>query len=290
MAASTPGPWRARGAALIAAALLIALVPLSAGAARAAPENVFKLIRLKGAVMKWGAPRLGTGATVRYAFVDRRIAHPKARNCRTMRPLAGLLAASGIDRAALRREAEAAFAQWAAAADIRFRRVEDPARADILIGAQMYPRGRAWADVDFRAAPGARVGALKRSLICLNPARKWKVGFDGDLTVYDIRYTLAHEIGHAIGLDHPGASGPLMSYRYNERSRDLRPGDIAGAALLYGAAPALGPAAGPVRDPAAGKTTGRTTGSAARRARAEPPTGMTAGLTATGSRPASAPR
>ena len=39
---------------------------------------------------------------------------------------------------------------------------------------------------------------IARSQICLNPRQRWKIGFDGNLTVYDITHTLAHEIGHAI--------------------------------------------------------------------------------------------
>ena len=230
-----PPTRRARGIGAVASTLLLALLALPPMATQAAAREPFRLIRLDGSFMKWGAPRLGTGAIIRYAFATRMTAHPKARNCRAMVPLGGLLAATGIRSAVFRRETEAAFALWSAAADLRFERVDDPARADILIGAQARPRGRAYADVDFKAAPGARIGALRQSLICLNPVQKWKVGFDGDLEVYDLRYTLAHEIGHAIGLDHPGADGSLMGYRYDERSRELRTGDIAGAALLYGA-------------------------------------------------------
>src|SRR5262249_25456770 len=54
------------------------------------------------------------------------------------------------------------------------------------------------------------------------------------LDVYDLRCTIAHEIGHAIGLDHPSAAGQLMSYRYDEKHSGLQSGDIKGAMLLYG--------------------------------------------------------
>src|SRR3546814_17194845 len=62
----------------------------------------------------------------------------------------------------------------------------------------------------------------------------WKVGVGGDVTVYDLRYAIAHEAGHAIGLDHPSPSGQLMSFRYDELFRDLQPGDVAGVVALYG--------------------------------------------------------
>ena len=70
--------------------------------------------------------------------------------------------------------------------------------------------------------------------MCLNPEHRWKVGFDGDKDVYDIRYTLIHEIGHAIGLDHPGPSGQLMGFRYTEDFAELQPGDLKGVRQLYG--------------------------------------------------------
>ena len=52
----------------------------------------------------------------------------------------------------------------------------------------------------------------------------------------DLGTVLAHEIGHAIGLDHPGASGPLMAFSNQGDMDRLMPGDIAGAVALYGAA------------------------------------------------------
>ena len=75
---------------------------------------------------------------------------------------------------------------------------------------------------------------IAKSLICLNPAKSWKIGFNGNMDVYDLRYTIAHEVGHAIGLDHPSPSGQLMSFRYDEDFRSLRPGDVSGAVALYG--------------------------------------------------------
>ncbi len=61
------------------------------------------------------------------------------------------------------------------------------------------------------------------------------MGFDGNLAVYDLRYTFTHEIGHAIGLDHPDSAEALMAYRYDEHAQTLQPSDIAAAQRLYGA-------------------------------------------------------
>jgi hypothetical protein len=99
------------------------------------------------------------------------------------------------------------------------------------------PDGWAFADVFFDAASPEPVKPISKALVCLNPAKRWKVGFNGDLKSYDLRYTLAHEIGHAIGLDHPMGGNQIMGYRYEERFRALQPGDVRGAIALYGAPP-----------------------------------------------------
>lgn len=93
---------------------------------------------------------------------------------------------------------------------------------------------RAFANVSYAPDEKDGVRAIEQALVCLNPDHKWKVGFDGDENVYDIRYTLIHEIGHAIGLDHPGPSGQVMGFRYTEAFAELQPGDLFGIRQLYG--------------------------------------------------------
>lgn len=205
--------------------------PLSAEANEA---GIFRIIELKGSAVKWGGPQMGAGAIVSYAFATEPVAFSEARNCRGMEPMDALLARSGIDKALYEAEAAQAFEAWSAVADIEFHQVDDTGAADILIGAQIKPIGRAFTNVSYRRSAASAVRPLEKSLICLNPEQPWKVGFDGDLNVYDLRYTLKHEIGHAIGLDHPNTTDQVMSFRYEERFAMLQPGDVHGAVALYG--------------------------------------------------------
>jgi len=111
---------------------------------------------------------------------------------------------------------------------------DDPETAQILIGTQGNPRGWAFADVLYDRAGEAATKKIGKALICLNAEKAWKVEFGGDAQAYDLRYAIAHEIGHAIGLNHPGPTGQLMSFEYAEDFRTLQPGDLSGAIALYG--------------------------------------------------------
>lgn len=221
-----------------------------------ASANEFRLIELDGAYLKWGEADFGAPATVTYSFAATRVTFPRARNCSVLAPIEGLARSSGLPVSALKREFAAAAHEWEKVANIRFRYVSDPARAQILVGSQGIPRGRAFANVRYQArsvdnalsmvsGPDANeykaynlrerpIRSLDQALICLDATSPWKIGFDGNLESYDLRYTFMHELGHAIGLNHPGPSGSLMSFRYDELSRKLGSGDIAGVRLLYG--------------------------------------------------------
>ena len=196
----------------------------------------FRLLDLENQTVKWQSPHMGEGAHLTYAFATEATDTPGARNCAKMLPPSHAYAPSHIGESQFHREVAEAFRMWEGVANIAFRKASDPHTADILIGAQAEPQGRAFTNVTLK---GDRAGhkTIARSLICLNPRQPWKIGFDGRLNVYDLRYTIAHEIGHAIGLDHPSAAGELMSYRYDELQKGLQTGDIKGAALLYGPRP-----------------------------------------------------
>jgi matrixin len=195
----------------------------------------FKVLKLEGHQVRWSLPATGGPRVVTYRLVTDRQDFPTARNCRGLIPLDRLAGVSRLPPAAVKAEVEAAFRMWEAAANIVFREAPEGSPADLLIGAQAEPDGWAFADVFYDTATPDTVKPITQALICLNPAKPWKVGFDGDLKTYDLRYTLAHEIGHAIGLDHPIGANQMMNYRYEERFRALQPGDIGGAVALYGA-------------------------------------------------------
>jgi hypothetical protein len=216
--------------------LVVGLLCCGFGASASAQDAAsFALLKLAGNNVRWQAPANDQPLVVTYMLVRVDVDYADAQNCRKMSSLDHLIAASELAPAAVHKEIAAAFHMWEAAANISFREASEGERANILIGAQAEPQGWAFADISFDATTTVHVKPISLSRICLNPAKRWKIGFDGDLTVYDLRYTLAHEIGHAIGLDHPVGAGQIMGYRYEERFRSLQSGDAHGAALLYGA-------------------------------------------------------
>lgn len=217
--------------ASVMAVFLLSAFPSPAHAA----EEGYRLLELDGYKVKWGDRRLGVGAKVSYAFAGEALRFEGARNCADLVAVDGILG-EHLSMETLVRETAAAFRVWERAAGLSFHQVEDVRDADIVIGAQGQPRGRAFANVSYAPEPEQGVRAIDQALVCLNPDHKWKVGFDGDEEVYDIRYTLIHEIGHAIGLDHPGPAGQVMGFRYTEAFDDLQPGDLRGVQLLYGRA------------------------------------------------------
>jgi hypothetical protein len=210
---------------------------LAASSVAAQDAEAFRVLKLDGHQVRWQASSGGGPRVVTYGLVSETMSVPAARNCRGLTTLDGLAAGSGLEMPAIRQEVAAAFAMWEAAANVVFKEAPEGSAADILIGAQTEPEGWAFADVFFDSASPETVKPITKSLVCFNPAKRWKVGFDGDLKRYDLRYTLAHEIGHAIGLDHPVGGNQIMGYRYEERFRALQPGDIRGAVALYGAPP-----------------------------------------------------
>jgi matrixin len=208
------------------------------GGANCADSGNFELLRLGGHQVRWVATDEFGIRPITYALVSETVHFENARNCETLQPIDASITSAMPTQDEIRSELKAAFAMWSQVANIQFREIKwipGIAEPNIYIGAQVVPQGYAFTDVHYGDQSGdGSLRAIDRSLICLNPKRRWKIGFDGDLKAYDLRYTFAHEIGHAIGLDHPSASGELMSFRYEEKFRQLQDGDRQGAVALYG--------------------------------------------------------
>jgi len=207
----------------------------------AAVADDFRLLKIDGHQMKWGTAQLGTGAEVTYGFATQAHSFPDAVNCGELAPMDTMAAPWGGDPLRLDAVAAEAFAIWSIAADLHFRPAATGEAPDILIGAQAKPRRIAFANVWFDAAASEQgVAPLTQATICFNPALIWDVeAAPVQLGPrHDFGTVLAHEIGHAIGLDHPGPTGSLMGYQNQGAIEALMPGDVAGAITLYGVRPA----------------------------------------------------
>lgn len=228
--------------AISACTCLLATVPFQQ--AMAEPSSRVALVRLAGQALKWGPPVPGRGASVTYAVLEEDRSYPTARNCKEMSALGPLLDRHNIDRADAGDDISAAFSLWAMAADVSFRQVHDPDQAQIVIGAMSRPGGIAFTDISrvdaqLRSSAAGAMGTIAQVRICLSPDKTWTSVADGASSTYDLRYVLVHEIGHAIGLDHPGRDDGIMGYAYQTRFEnrlELEWQDRNGAAYLYGPA------------------------------------------------------
>jgi hypothetical protein len=218
------------------------------GSPTAAAAGLRGLLELNGHHVRWLPAEAGADTVVTYAFLDQPRSFPGARNCTAMLPLDELTQRSGLELAAVEQETAAAFAVWSAQAPLAFRRIDDPGQADILIGAQLGSRGIAFTNVADLSGPVGGTANLLQATICLDPAERWEIQGDGDPETYVVRRVLAHEIGHAIGLDHYGRRGGIMGFGYDDEpigpaDARLSPLDIAAVTFLYGGRAPVQPAA-----------------------------------------------
>lgn len=219
---------------IVAAAALGIVGNAMCASVNASDTITFKLLHLKGHSVQWLKDKPDGQMHLTYAILSGDRERQGAINCTKMTAPTELATTSNISDTAFRATVADAFAMWHRATNLAFTEIADADAADIVIGAQGNPEGWAFADVSFDENAKGTTKPILKSAVCLNPTHHWKIGFDGNLFSYDLRHTMAHEIGHAIGLDHPSATGQLMSYRYDEKHIGLQPGDTDGIAALYG--------------------------------------------------------
>jgi hypothetical protein len=220
-------PFRKPFVILVGAILVAALSAAPAAAGLVASD--FELGPTKPG--KWGAPVLGTGATVTWSLT------PSGTSCAADFVGCTLSALSSFMPAGFKAEIEAAFDAWAAVADLTFVEVPDDgapfnaptASGDIRLAGHVFdgPFGTL-AHGFFPPVNGLTAAGD----IHFDTAELWKIGFGGP--GFDIFQVAAHEIGHAIGLGHEEVELALMNPYYTEAFRGLLQDDIDGAVFIYG--------------------------------------------------------
>jgi hypothetical protein len=180
------------------------------------------------AIAKWGSGDFGTPVVVTYGFVTERTVFDgnvrKDNNCRNLVPLAENL--PYVQEEDLEAIAAYAFGVWGALSGLRFERVAPGERPDVLLGAQAdaSPKGFAWADLRVEAGTEDTHHGIIAGAVCFNPLPReeeskepwaWRVAEDGETLDphEDVAYMLLHEVGHVIGVDHPGSSGEVMAFK-----------------------------------------------------------------------------
>lgn len=92
-------------------------------------------------------------------------------------------------------------------------------------------------------------GLVDADIVINEQTHRWRDGGAGDGTTYDLGNTLAHEVGHMMGLAHsddPEATMYAQAFPSETSKRDLHADDVAGLRALYGAEGAPLPAQAPL--------------------------------------------
>ncbi len=222
---------------LMVAMAVMLLVAVQSQAALLAPGSLVSSDFVLGPTTpgKWGNPTMGTsGGVVTWSIMGPGLSFA----AETGSPGLSVDLAT-IFPVGFHAEIEAAFAAWSAVADITFIEVPDSGHAfdapgasgDIRIGAHAFDGA---GSVLAHGYYPPNNGTSAAGDIHFDIAETWKIGFGGD--GFDIFQVLAHEIGHAIGLNHTAVPNSLMNAFYTEAFAGPQADDIAGAQFIYGPA------------------------------------------------------
>jgi hypothetical protein len=186
---------------------------------------------------KWGPPAMGTGATVTWSLMA------TGTPCPTWQCSGGSVTAlADFMPAGFETAVQAAFAAWSAVASIAFIPTADSGAAfnadvaagDIRIGGA--PLGQEGLLAEGFFPPDNGMSAAGDIFLDMNAAL-WTL--DPDAPQFSVFQVLAHEIGHAIGLDHTTVPDSLLNLAYTEAFWGPQADDIAGARFIYGAVHAV---------------------------------------------------
>jgi hypothetical protein len=181
---------------------------------------------------KWGAPAFGTpGGTVTYSFMA------TGTSCAGECPSGAFTAFADFMPVGWEAVVAAAFGAWEAVANIQFVEVADNgdpfnafgAVGDIRIGGHFFDGPGGVLAHGYFPPPN---GTSAAGDIHFDTGDTWKIGFAGP--GFDLYNVMAHEIGHAIGLEHTPVPDSLMNPFYTEAFSGPQADDIAGAQFIYG--------------------------------------------------------
>jgi hypothetical protein len=182
---------------------------------------------------KWGSATPGTGATVTWSLIGSGVSCASEFSGCTNTALSSFMPSGFLG------EIQRAFDAWSAVADLTFVQVSDDGAAfnassssgNIRIGG--HNMGGAGGTLAHGFYPPNN-GNTASGDIHFDTAENWTIGFAG--SGFDIFQVFAHELGHALGLNHATDPNALMYPYYSESFTGPQADDIAGMQYLYGPA------------------------------------------------------